>query len=443
MKLLAKYNRVNLITTIIVMLITGIIYYQAISWILTNQKDKDLNVEEQEIFNYVALNQHLPQTFKSDDQQITFTEAKPGSVTRQFINTVYFKKWDDENKKHRHRHKDNGEYESGRGLITAVNVGSKYYKIQIIESKVETEDLIRLIFTITIGVILLLLLILLITNRLILNRLWQPFYNIMKELRLFNIADNNSIPMLDINTDEFKELNSAVVDMAARAKHDYKDLKTFTENASHELLTPIAVINSKLDTLIQTENFSERQSKILNDLYGAVSRLNRLNQSLLLLVKIENKLLHEKQQINLRELVEDMIAQFDEIFQDKNLKLTYTLQDKEIYASRYLTEILLSNLISNAIRHNYNGGEIIIDLKDDLLTIKNTGDNEPLPDKKIFTRFHKSSNSEGSGLGLTISQQICENFNSSLRYSYLDGYHTFTVNLSSVYPSIFVTLAKK
>jgi signal transduction histidine kinase len=138
-----------------------------------------------------------------------------------------------------------------------------------------------------------------------------------------------------------------------------------------------------------------------------------------------------------------MIAQFDEIFQDKNLKLTYTLQDKEIYASRYLTEILLSNLISNAIRHNYNGGEIIIDLKDDLLTIKNTGDNEPLPDKKIFTRFHKSSNSEGSGLGLTISQQICENFNSSLRYSYLDGYHTFTVNLSSVYPSIFVTLAKK
>ncbi|MDF2431185.1 MAG: two-component system, OmpR family, sensor histidine kinase QseC [Mucilaginibacter sp.] len=434
MKLLAKYNRVNLITTIIVMLITGIIYYQAISWILTNQKDKDLNVEEQEIFNYVSLNHHLPQIFKSDDQRITFTEATPGSVNRHFINTVYFKKWDDDKsqKRHRHKHTDIGEYESGRGLITAVNVGSRYYKVQIIESNVETEDLIRLIFTITIGVILLLLLILLVTNLLILNRLWQPFYNIMRELRLFNIADNNSIPMLDINTDEFKELNTAVVDMAARAKHDYNDLKTFTENASHELLTPIAVINSKLDTLIQTENFSERQSKLLNDLYGAVSRLNRLNQSLLLLVKIENKLLHEKQQIDLRELIEDMIAQFDEIFQDKNLKLTYTLQDKKIHASRYLTEILLSNLISNAIRHNYNGGEIIIDLKDDLFIIKNTGDSEPLPDEKIFTRFHKSSSSEGSGLGLTISQQICENFNFSLNYSYLEHYHMFTVSLSAV-----------
>src|SRR5580658_3551192 len=94
MKLSAKYNRVNLVTTIVVLLITGIVYYQAISWILTNQKDKDLKVEEQEVFDYVALNHHLPQTFESNDQQITFTEAKPGSIKREFINTMYFKKWD-------------------------------------------------------------------------------------------------------------------------------------------------------------------------------------------------------------------------------------------------------------------------------------------------------------------------------------------------------------
>ena len=73
MKLSARYNRVNLITTIVVMLITGIIYYQAISLILTNQKDKDLNVEENEVFEYVKLNHHLPQTFESNDQQITFS----------------------------------------------------------------------------------------------------------------------------------------------------------------------------------------------------------------------------------------------------------------------------------------------------------------------------------------------------------------------------------
>jgi len=308
-----------------------------------------------------------------------------------------------------------------------VTVGDKYYKVLIVESTVETEDLIRLIFTITIGVILLLLLILVITNRLILKRLWQPFYDIMKELRLFNIADARKIPKLETTIDEFGELNDAVVDMADKAKHDYKDLKTFTENASHELLTPIAVINSKLDTLIQTENFSERQSKILNDLYGAVSRLNRLNQSLLLLVKIGNHLLHERKQINLKLLVEDMIAQFEEIYQDRDIRLTYTLNNKEIYANAYLAEILLSNLLTNAIRHNYVGGRIVITLTENSLTVQNTGDETSLNDEKIFARFHKSSSSEGSGLGLTISKEICESFGFSLNYSFSERFHTFTV----------------
>src|ERR1019366_6306161 len=105
MKLLALYNRVNIITTVIVMLITGIIYYQAISWILTNQKDKDLLVEEQEIFENVNLNHRLPQIFESNDQQITFTEAKAGSIKREFINTTYFKKWNKDNVRRKHRHK--------------------------------------------------------------------------------------------------------------------------------------------------------------------------------------------------------------------------------------------------------------------------------------------------------------------------------------------------
>ena len=196
------------------------------------------------------------------------------------------------------------------------------------------------------------------------------------------------------------------------------------------MLTPIAVINSKLDTLIQTENFSERQSKLLNDLYGAVSRLNRLNQSLLLLVKIENRLLHNQQQVNLREVLEEMMAQFEEIFQDKNLKVDFDVIDKEITASTYLVEILLSNLISNAVRHNYTGGQIGIKLTGSQLIINNTGEPEALNNEKIFTRFHKSSGSEGSGLGLTISRQICENFNFSLNYAFQEGNHLFIVDFN-------------
>ena len=179
MKLQARYNYVNLATTVIVLLITGVIYYQAISWILTYQKDKDLKDEEQEIFDYVNLKHQLPQTFETNDEQINFTPALQGSVTRQFINTTYFKKWDNKNPHRKHRHPGGGHYEPGRGLISSVTVGDTYYKIVIVESSVETEDLIRLIFMITIGVILLLLVVLLLANRLILSRLWKPFYSIM------------------------------------------------------------------------------------------------------------------------------------------------------------------------------------------------------------------------------------------------------------------------
>jgi len=138
-------------------------------------------------------------------------------------------------------------------------------------------------------------------------------------------------------------------------------------------------------------------------------------------------LLHEQQQINLRELVEEMITQFEEIFQDKKLKVTCPLTDREIYASRYLVEVLLSNLVSNAIRHNYTGGEIVISLTARNLVVQNTANEAELNEEKIFARFHKSSGSEGSGLGLTISRQICENFGFSLRYSFEGMYHTFTV----------------
>jgi len=417
MKLLDRYNRVTLITTVIVMVITGIIYYQTISWILIQKIDDDLIVEENEVFNYVKLNHQLPQVFNSEDQQISFYPAVKGTITRQFINTDYY------NSKEK-------SLESGRGLISSVQVKNSFYKILVVESKVETEGLIRIIFFITAGVILLLLVILLIINRLLLNRLWQPFYTIMKDLKLFSVTDNSELQHIDTQIDEFKELNTAVIGMASRVKHDYKDLKLFTENASHELLTPIAVINSKLDTLIQTENFSEAQSKLLTDLYTAVNRLNRLNQSLLLLVKIENRLEHKRDTLDLKVLIEEMLIQLEEIYHDKKLKINYTLVPKEIVASQYLIDILLNNLLINAIRHNHIGGDITISLTDSTLSLSNTGANAALPDDYIFKRFHKSSSSEGSGLGLTISRQICENLGFLLEYRFIEGRHTFTIQFN-------------
>jgi signal transduction histidine kinase len=422
MKLLAKYNRVTLVTTILVMLITGFVYYIAIHLILINDVDKDLEVEENEVLEYARQNNRLPQVFESNDQQISFYAVPSGIVKRHYLDTVYKVTGSG------HRHHHHGEhYETGRALVTSVSAGNQNYRVLIIKSTVETEDLVKIIFFITIGVILLLLCVLFLINRLLLNRLWQPFHILLRELRLFNLIDNKDIPQISTSIDEFRELNQAVTAMSSRVKNDYKDLKTFTENASHELLTPIAVINSKLDTLLQTDNFSRQQSKLLNDLYSGVSRLTKLNQSLLLLVKIENHLLEGSQDINLKPVIEELVMQFEEIFQDKNLKVSCDLQDKTLHTNPYLVDVLLNNLLSNAIRHNNRDGQIRIRLDSVKLSIQNTGENAALQNENLFKRFHKSASSEGSGLGLTIARQICENLGYDLRYDFLNGLHIFTV----------------
>jgi len=413
MKLLAKYNRANLVSAVIVLFITGLIYYQAISYILNDQVDKDILIEEQETFAYVKQNNALPKVIQYKDQQTYFSPVR-GPVERRFINTDYYNV-----KEH--------DPESGRALITSVQVKGQTYQVTIVESKVETEDLIQIIFGITISVTLFLLLILFVVNRLMLNRTWQPFYDTLRQLKVFTLVDNKEIVGASSNIDEFNELNSAVISMASRVKTDYKDLKTFTENASHELMTPIAVINSKLDSLIQTGEFNTEQSGLLNDVYNAVARLTRLNQSLLLLVKIENNLLRDEQSVDLKKLLEEKVNQFRELFVNKDIVLECTLEEKEVVANLYLMEVLLNNLLGNAIRHSNVTGSVVVELSADQLTMRNTGEGSALHKDDIFKRFNKGGKSEGSGLGLTISKQICDNYGFDLTYNYQEPYHVFTI----------------
>jgi len=215
--------------------------------------------------------------------------------------------------------------------------------------------------------------------------------------------------------------------MSSRVKNEYQNLKTFTENASHEMMTPIAVITSKLDTLIQDETLSANQYAQINDIYAATNRLARLNQSLLLLVKIENDLVQDSAVLNLKEVILEKLHQFNELIQNKHINVIYTLEEKEINASKYLVDILINNLFSNAIKHNSTYGSIRINLTGNQLLFQNTGDKDPLNPGEIFERFQKSKTSEGTGLGLTIAKNICSQYNFKLNYYFEEPLHTFQI----------------
>jgi signal transduction histidine kinase len=413
MKLSNRYNRANILTSIVVLIITGVIYYVVIHFILTEKLDRDLAVEENEINQYVNTYRKLPLPASYLDQQISY-KALNGTVSeREFLNTIYF------NPKER-------ENEPGRSLITVVHLDGKTIEVTITKSRVESEDLIRIILLITLGITVVLLLSLLLINRFVLNRLWRPFYSILNGMKSFEVTRMETIEHEPTKIDEFNELNKSVNAMAGRVRQDYKELKSFTDNASHEMMTPLAVINSKLDSLLQTESFTAQQGALLEDIYHATGRLSRLHQSLLLLAKIENNLIPDFQNIELKEMVEAKSRQFHELLEKDGLVLTENLTHVEIKMSRYLADILLNNLFSNAVRHNVSGGHIHVKLDEQGLTISNSGKARQLQ-TKIFDRFSKSVDSEGMGLGLAITKQICNLYGFRIDYHEENGEHAFTV----------------
>jgi signal transduction histidine kinase len=414
LKLLDRYNRVSQVITILVIMVTGFIYYFTISYILTGQVDKDLDVEENEIFEYVKLNHVLPQVFKSDDLKIHFTPVDERQITRVFRDTRFF----DEQE---------GEEESGRTLISSVKVGSKNYQIEITESKVETEYLIRFIFFITLGIIFILLIFLLVINRFLVRRLWQPFYQILQEIKLFNLADRNGIHQVNTPIDEFRDLNSEVTAMSQRVIQDYQSLKTFVENAAHELMTPLAVINSKLDTLMQVGEMSDKQGALISEVYDTVGKLKKLNRSMLMLSRIENKLIAERENIDIAGFAHEKINEFQELLANRGVAIIENLKPCLVSLNRDLLTVLINNLLGNAIQHNRPNGKISVQVDQESISFCNTGSIIPLNEQQILQRFYKSPESEGSGLGLTLIKEICDSYGFQFSYAFRRDMHCFEI----------------
>ena len=416
MKLLSKYYRVNITATIIVVLVSSVFYYFLIHQVLLEQLDDALQVEEQEITEHVKQNNSLPKPSYYHDQQVIFFELT-GPVDRKF-STV--KIYSNEEK----------EYITTRQLIFSIKVADKTYKVNILKSQEETEDLVKLILLITLIIVLLLLIILFLVNRFLLSRLWKPFNSTIDELKKFNLSGKEKPQLKDSSINEFKELNEAVTIMAGHVSREYNTLKVFTENASHEMQTPLAVINSKLDVLIQDESINEQQMNQLQGIYQALDRLSKLNYSLLLLTRIGNNQFTQTENIPLDKIVKEKLIQFEELTESRRLKVTTDITPAIICCNKELLDILLNNLLNNAIRYNLENGEIFILVSTNKLVIANSSSIPALDKKLVFQRFyrHNDTQQEGNGLGLSIVKQICSVAGFSIEYLYQDSRHQFHIH---------------
>lgn len=412
-KLFAKYSRITILVTVGLFLMTSIAFYYTLTYVQLKQVDEDLEIEEEEIVLYVKQFAELPKTFTIEDQLINFEEVSAPFTKRHFTISEL---------------KERNHVENFRQLIFGIQVNNKSYKTTVSKSLEETDTLKRSILWVTSAIVLLMLFTSIIINRLLLQRLWQPFYNTLNILKDFSLNKKQDSQFPESSTEEFDLMISTLERTTQQAQLEYLSLKTFSENASHEIQTPIAIIQSKLDLLIQDEALTEKQSKALQAIYDAIKRLTRLNTSLLLLAKIENNQFEEVKEVDMKKSTEQKIADFNELWQSQNIAVNVFLADTKVYMNNVLADILLNNLLSNASNNNYEGGNIFIQLTDKELVVTNTSDQPQLHADNLFQRFYKPSQSNSNnGLGLSIIKQICDVSGLGLSYSFKEDQHSFIV----------------
>jgi signal transduction histidine kinase len=333
------------------------------------------------------------------------------------------------------------------GLVLAVSIPVYYLAINmlwkyeldehhiILTPEDDREDrfiIIGAVMLLTVLFFALLLVGFVLLNRRISGRLWQPFYKSLAKIKDFDLTQNNTIDFEKSDIAEFAELNESLHKLIAGNMAAFNQQKEFADNASHELQTPLAIIQSKLELLLQNQSLTTEQYNIIEDALKALARASRIKKNLLLLTKIENSQFMEKESINISDLLTTMIPQFATISAGKQIDLKTDIQPGiEIAGNPILVEILFNNLIINAIRHSAADNVVFIDLSTNSLVISNPG-MQPLQSAQLFKRFATASSKQpGTGLGLALVKQICNRYNWNIRYAFTDNQHVFSLHFDS------------
>jgi signal transduction histidine kinase len=338
-------------------------------------------------------------------------------------------------------------YGHNKGLLSLLTVNS-YVSVGDVNYRISSSNYIpsgtqirNAIMDTVVWKLLLIIVCVCVTARLVSQKMLSSLRQTMKLLQGFNLKEKVEFPQS--RTREFKELNSFLQKMTDKAVDEYAAVKEFGENASHELQTPLAVLRNKLELLSET-NIEEDQAALIVDMQNAVEKLSRINRSLVLLTKLENNEYAVSENIRFCKIAKDILAAYEDRIEMKNLTVKTDI-DKSVLLKIHpaLADMLVNNLLGNAIRHNVQDGRIELVLTHKRLLIRNTGLPPEMPTEELFQRFKKSNQcSESVGLGLSIVKQICDVCGFSISYNYKNQLHVVQIDfmLKSYDEDVIVSL---
>ena len=418
MKLLTKTSYYYIFYTIPVLIVSAVVFYFFLQHEIGESTETVLKSRVSVIEDYIRHRNNILLDVLKSNNEVSVTIIDKNIILPQNIkDTLIFSDLEREEIAY-------------KKLEVSAMIKDKNYKITVLKNTIEFDELIEVVSVVFITFLVLLFLIVFFINIKVSKQLWKPFWTSLASIQNFNVANNECINLESSSIKEFNELNTVLNQMTRKMVADYQNQKKFTENASHEFQTPFAIIKGKIGLLLQNKNIDQEALELMISIEDTVTRLSRINKSLLLLSKIENRQFKTTETLAIATLIEKLLDINEDLMLAKKIKVTIENSDATfLKINAELGSILFNNLIQNAIRHNRENGLIHIVLTKENIAISNSGALEPLDQDVIFERFEKqSSHSNSIGLGLAIVKEIAEVYQITISYSYENHNHVFSLN---------------
>lgn len=391
MKLIRKTNRHFLFSLLIILVVSCVLIFLGTTYLFRLEAEEKLQSDEARLFT--LLNKGV--SIQSIEPFFVVTKCEKEKLSPQISNVLLFDPLENEEE----------EYME---LTSVRSVNGQNYEIKVRHSVVDTNELAFFLLLTFILIMLVSLSALYLLNNSFSVRIWAPFYKTLRKVEAFSIEKGTPIQPSESDIDEFVELDNALFKLSDKLIQDYITLKEFTENASHEIQTPLAILMLNLEEALQSE-LDENTAKRIYTSYQAAERLSRLNEKLLLLTKLDNGQFQYGTRIDLNDLIKSQCQEYEPLFKEKSIHLTMDIDGEfNIDLDQGLATILVNNILFNAIKHGIANGTISIKANRETISISNQTDQSPNT-AEIFDRFKKGSlHRDSLGLGLAITKKIAD-----------------------------------
>lgn len=415
MKLQAKFALYNAITKIMIIVVLGLIILLSLETISSHHLDARLTKKRLKLIDNLN-DAEIDSLLKN---QRSFTDYN--ILKEEFIVLTVIPK----NKKlnplltfSTERREIEGDVEIYRILTDQFEYNHKRYKLELGETMTAMDAVKSTIRFYMLIVLIVALLVTLITDYAFTKFILRPFYLIIdRKLNKVNDPTSYRYENIPTHTTDFKILDNSINALMRKINNFFLLEKQFIANVSHELLTPISVLSTRLENILASEDMPQAHE---NKLLASLKTLNRLKliiNSLLLISKVENEQYLKQDQIDLRRELSDIYEDLEDRMMAKSLSYTIDLPQNHLFTgNQALIHTLLVNVINNAIKYNKPGGNIRVAALADgeyyHLRISDTGIGmEKTAVRNAFNRFERAAatdGEEGFGLGLAIANSIAK-----------------------------------